>query len=350
MKKTCYLSVLLFTLLAMPLVSYAHCKGKHTGDHEHCTGGEDPPPSPPPNSALTFKGGKSDGIYVMDIDGSNTRKLGGGKQEDTRNVAWFPDGSGVVWTERRFHGNSVEARIKYWDRNTDSVSIVFTPTTLVDPWLGDNDTIETAIDGCGGTDQRLVYFLPNSKTVPDIVSFDVDNSSSLNVVAVDPNLGFGGLAVSKDGLLLATFTISHIDPTAPARLEIRNICAEGAPILWSWTVDELGISSDNWIHMNEMDWSHDFRLAVAQENEDIWLIDPFPLSGTVTAERLTGPGTEFGVGVAQVSPTWSPDNSLIAFGSEGVIYTIDVSSREINQVSDKQVYQVDWRDNWTPNQ
>ncbi len=36
MNKLYYLSALILTLLAMPLVSYAHCAGKHSGNHPHC--------------------------------------------------------------------------------------------------------------------------------------------------------------------------------------------------------------------------------------------------------------------------------------------------------------------------
>jgi len=39
MNKSYYLSALLLILLAVPLVSYAHCDGKHTGNHPHCGGG-----------------------------------------------------------------------------------------------------------------------------------------------------------------------------------------------------------------------------------------------------------------------------------------------------------------------
>ncbi len=42
MNKLCYLSVLLLTLLVMPFASFAHCKGKHTGDHEHCSSSGNP--------------------------------------------------------------------------------------------------------------------------------------------------------------------------------------------------------------------------------------------------------------------------------------------------------------------
>ena len=53
MNKFCYLSVFVLTLLAMPLVSYAHCKGKHTGNHPHCA--SEPPP-PPPESCADAEG------------------------------------------------------------------------------------------------------------------------------------------------------------------------------------------------------------------------------------------------------------------------------------------------------
>ena len=51
MNKSYFLSVLFFTSLAMPFVSYAHCNetGKHSGNHPHCTDEEPPPPPPPAN-------------------------------------------------------------------------------------------------------------------------------------------------------------------------------------------------------------------------------------------------------------------------------------------------------------
>jgi len=43
MNKLFSLSAIFLALLVMPLAGHAHCKGKHTGDHPHCSGGEDPP-------------------------------------------------------------------------------------------------------------------------------------------------------------------------------------------------------------------------------------------------------------------------------------------------------------------
>lgn len=54
MNKSCYLYVLLLTFMAIPLVSYAHCGGKHSGNHPHCPG-EEPPP-PPPESCSDAEG------------------------------------------------------------------------------------------------------------------------------------------------------------------------------------------------------------------------------------------------------------------------------------------------------
>ena len=55
MNRLFYLLALLLTVLAMPLLSYAHCDGKHTGNHPHC-GGEEPPPPPPPESCADAPG------------------------------------------------------------------------------------------------------------------------------------------------------------------------------------------------------------------------------------------------------------------------------------------------------
>ncbi len=51
----------------------AHCAGKHTGNHPHCRGGEDPPPPPDPGGSadpqLVYRDG---GMRLANADGSNS--------------------------------------------------------------------------------------------------------------------------------------------------------------------------------------------------------------------------------------------------------------------------------------
>ena len=41
-------AISLLTMMLMPITANAHCDGKHTGNHPHCSGGGSPPPPPPP--------------------------------------------------------------------------------------------------------------------------------------------------------------------------------------------------------------------------------------------------------------------------------------------------------------
>jgi len=103
MNRLCFISVILLTLLSVPLVSYAHCKGKHTGDHEHCTGGEDPPPaSGAAPVILVHDIGSSESIDVMDANGGNllvaykaSRKNG---LNNWRSIQWSPGGTFIAFS------------------------------------------------------------------------------------------------------------------------------------------------------------------------------------------------------------------------------------------------------------
>lgn len=50
----------------------AHCAGKHTGNHPHCRGGEDPPPPDPGGSADPQIVYRDDGMRLANADGSNS--------------------------------------------------------------------------------------------------------------------------------------------------------------------------------------------------------------------------------------------------------------------------------------
>ena len=46
---------LLITMMLVPIDASAHCKGKHTGDHEHCTGGGGSNDTTPPDPIQDFR-------------------------------------------------------------------------------------------------------------------------------------------------------------------------------------------------------------------------------------------------------------------------------------------------------
>ena len=51
----------LITVILAPINATAHCKGKHTGDHEHCTGGDGD------SGSDEYSG--SDGVQFLELSG-----------------------------------------------------------------------------------------------------------------------------------------------------------------------------------------------------------------------------------------------------------------------------------------
>lgn len=74
-------TVILFSILLAPTAADADCKGNHTGNHPHCTGGEPPPPTGcadkfPSFSYVVEKTKKSPAaIYLSSSNGCRTEKL-----------------------------------------------------------------------------------------------------------------------------------------------------------------------------------------------------------------------------------------------------------------------------------
>jgi hypothetical protein len=313
-----------------------------------------------PNPAIVYSGGTEEGgIYTLDADGNDVMRLVSGGTYDSTSLTWLADGSAVIWTERTWRGRSEKREIKYIDKAGIEVKTLFTANGSIDPWVGESDAVDSSVGGCGVSGTRAYFIGWNLGTdgYKDIFSFDVGNPSAITGVVIDQTHSYIGLAVSKNGALLATY--AYVSGSHPEELtsvlQIRDLCANGAPVLWAWTAQELGLPTDGTSHrwIDAMDWSADFRLAASTSNEDVWLIEPFAAGGVPSVFRLTGPGTGFGEGRIEQSVNWSPAADVIAFvsltnDSDAAVYTINVASGVVRPLGGNSPRRIDWRDNWTP--
>ena len=313
-----------------------------------------------PNPAIVYSGGSEQvGISTLDADGNDLMRLVSGGNSDPVSLTWLADGSGVIWSQRTWRGRSERREIKHVDKHGVEVKTLFAANGSIDPWVGESDAVDSTVGGCGVSGTQVYFIGWNLETdgYKDVFSFDVGSPLSINGVVVDRTHSYSGLAVSKDGSLLATY--AYISGSHPEELtsvlQIRDLCANGAPVLWAWTAQDLGLPTDGATHrwIDTLDWSTDFRLAATTSNEDVWLIDPFTVEGPPQVLRLTGPGTGFGEGRIEQSVNWSPEGDVIAFVSltsysDAAVYTVNVSSGAVRLLGGNSPLRIDWRDNWTP--
>jgi hypothetical protein len=312
-----------------------------------------------PNPAIVYSVGSGQGgIHTLDADGNDLMRLVSAGSSDPVSLTWLADGSGVIWSQRTWRGRSEKREIKHVDTDGAEVRTLFTANGTIDPWVGELDTVDSSVGGCGVSGTTVYFIGRNLETdgYKDIFAFDIESPSSINGVVVDHSHSYIGLAVSKDGSLLATY--AYVSGSHPAELttvlQIRDLCAIGAPVLWAWTAQELGLPTDGANHrwIDTLDWSADFRLAASTSNEDVWLIEPFAAEGAPTITRLTGSGTGFGEDRIEQSVNWSPEGDVIAFVSltsysDAAVYTINVNNRVVRLLGGKSPRVIDWRDNWT---
>lgn len=351
MKPLKLVPILFVAILTMPLTSFAHCKGKHSDYQPHC-GGEDPPDESA-NPAFVVSGyGNSDDLVIIDINGNNVNKLV--RRAGARPVTWLSDDSGILWVDGSNHS------IRFVSADGNQVSTLFAATNDVDPYTSEWDSLATSTR-CDSSSE-FAYFIGRdlaNDNEPDLYAINLDGSSQVVNLLDDSSLGHSGIAISSDGHLLATYTFPNAEDDGGllnGRLELRDLCDPNLGVLFSWTKTDLGIN--RWI--DTIDWSGDGQLAYSTVNEDVWVMDPFPLVGSAadTVKRLTGPGSpsKFGVDEIEQSVSWSPDGTQVAFVSSGSrrgvrqVYTVNVDTGVVTQVGGKWVYAnaVDWRNSWEP--
>jgi len=316
-----------------------------------------PPPDPvvEPNHALAINGyGKRLDIYAVDVDGSNPVRIVRPKSGFTWHTVWSPDGTRIVWSDT-YYRNLQMVNVDGSNRqeilaSTDEMipGIVLAPSGF---YCKGEDEDE-------GKPANLLYFLGMIKNVPlnwtygesheDFYVLDLDNLSTPIRLTNNELERHSTLEVSPDGQFIATWTYdapegNWDDPDA--RLEIRDACQYGLPVISSWAAEDLELPNGN-LFFERIDWSSKNILAVSgfsdgpdsgDITEDIYLIDlGYPvidLDAPVKVEKLIGAGEDFGDGVKNRRATWSPDGTQLAFTSDHDVYILDTESGVFTQIA-----------------
>jgi WD40 repeat protein len=326
-----------------------------------------PPPDPivEPNHALAINGyGKGLDIYAVDVDGSNPVRIVRPKSGFTWATVWSPDGTRIVWSDT-YYKNLQMVNVDGSNRqeilaSTDEMTLGIVPTPSGFDCSVNDDGVSQPQPA------NLLYFLGMIWTYgerhEDFYVLDLDNLSTPIRLTNKPLERHSTLEVSPDGQFIATWTYdapegNWDDPDA--RLEIRDACGSGLPVIKSWAAEDLELPNGN-LYFERIDWSSKNILAVSgfsdgpdsgDITEDIYLIDlGYPvihLDAPVKVEKLIGAGEDFGDGVNNRRATWSPDGTLLAFTSDHDVYILDTESGAFTQIASfKMNRDIDWRPTW----
>ena len=296
----------------------AHCKGKHTGSHPHCVGGDPGGEDPTADPALAFTTFSDDGIKLIDVDGSNVNQIFSKKVERGQwvwSLHWSPDGSQLAFLERtdqdgtftivnpdgsnpvfnqpNFEGDDLLPQRLFEWRNVDTaVNGSTTRFFFLAAPIGNNSghsaywDIYTMQSGSGpvqnahrltasGTGARItnIAVSPNGKQIAAVYHFDYGNA--------DPALLLYQLGVGSDGELMIIGT-SPITPSTTPSGTFRPY-----NMRWANTSDTI---------------------LYTQEN-DMFALD---IVNGSHITQLEGGAIDLDIGCIR-SPVWSPDDSKVAF-------------------------------------
>jgi Tol biopolymer transport system component len=316
-----------------------------------------PPPDPvaEPNHALAINGyGKGSDIYAVDVDGSNPVRIVRRASPFGAVMVWSPDGTRIVWSSHYFWN------LQMVNVDGSNRQEILAPTEEMMPWILGMRNLAPSGFYCKGEGEdegkpaNLLYFLGLTKdegidVYEEFYVLDLDNLSTPTRLTNDFER-HTTLDVSPNGQFIATWTYDAPDGNwddPDARLEIRDACQDGLPVISSWTAYDLG-QVPGYQFFSRIDWSSTNFLAVSGWNRDvddeIYLID---LDGPVIATKLIGADTPFGAGVNNRRATWSPDGTQLAFTSDHDVYVYDFISEVFTNVAwFKTNKDIDWRPTW----
>lgn len=300
-------------LMSFPLISAAapdkcepwpECKGG---------GGEDPPADP----AITYirNGNPTDYLMVMDADGSNKYSVYRGKY--LASPSWSPDGGQIAFYQE--DENYVHA---LWRIDIDIVDGKPEGSNPVELW--------TDCEGCPlawSPAGDVIAVVTGSYYFPPCELWTIPATGGSPTQLRSVPHGLGSPAWSPDGSEIAFVERwpPYGTPNPPPTVYSIKILT-----IASGEVRTVLETTDFSIVHRGLDWSRDGgKIAFVKGAPAIYTLD------LVTGEQVFVTGGMY--------PTWSPDDSHLAYIYNTYVYSIDLGSGESDKLSRKSTWTPDWK-------
>lgn len=364
-------SLILILFCSIPFSVSAHCGGKHTGDHPHCSGGGGGGGEPAGNPSFVYSTAQSNQFMrVMDADGSNDRvlskTLGAGGGVFGPQPSWAPTRDEVAWVDKKFRKPSGIVVFPL-DGNAyapedacagETLCLLFENTSTFEAGGGGGDTLDWGNAACpiaNGLSGRYIAFIGlGDFHVNDDDDFDTDlflinrdDPATLTApinVTNQANEDLRGVAWSSDGQRIAVYAhASGVNGSPNGNIAIIDVCD-------GFARQEVQLPVNDPIQsLYVVDWAQDGsdRLAVSS-SQGVWIVD---FTNSLTAPTITA--VEGISGPLQLNETlnatWSPNGNELAIsfvGSDDIraVAIIDVSTTSITStLSGTSPGRIDWR-------
>jgi len=275
----------------------------------------DPEPEPPYNPAITYvMGGGS--IWVMNADGSNntlvTEDAGSGHGERPR---WSADGLKIA-----FNGYLPDS----WDWGIYTINLDGSDRLLL-PVPARSGFREWSPGDVLNKGEKIVFSAPHDDADPlggprDLFLISPDGTGGLVNLTDTPDIREGAYASwSPDAKSIAA--ICHNEGSyRPQWLSVYELGLDGDGKIYVANVRNIndeaaGYDREYPTEFGSFEWANKQDKFVMRAWGDLWIFD---LEPEYEMRRITGEGREANfVGAFATNPTWSPDDSRIAFHVQG---------------------------------
>jgi hypothetical protein len=313
-------------VLVLPLQANAHCAGKHTGNHAHCTGGEDPPPSDANPVLVARDIGFEERIVAMDSDGGNLTEIA--RDDIKSNSQWSPGGTFVTWRSGQYcAGDKYGWRMAPFDRVSGDWG-THTQLACLDAVRWDNTALHFQVI-------PTLYPDPDENTVQILL---ISAFCHPEVCTKDRGLSADPFSLDSAGIhITAAFTPSSPTVATVATLQLvpttrnewgQNIGLHGLALSRnaSWLVYSPGDPNDD--PDDTLPGDSLFSFAIRPFNTsaitaDVTGIDPGSVTGDIAVEVFS---TDIGIAGAMEENDFAEHaEETFVFSADGQVYCVDFS-------------------------
>lgn len=311
------------------------------------------PPETPPNPAIVYRD-VSD-IWVMDADGSNkTVVLRYAGSRASLSPSWSPDGTQIA-----FNGRYAPSPKDIWPKGIYTVDLDGSNVTFlaaVENWADNTGAVWSPVPTPDEQEKLLFVSRPvvdaDGRGFTELFLMNTDGTGLVNLTNT-PDRSETGPTWGPDGCRFAAEAYHVYGDSSLIICELGLDEWGNVVIVGETNISDLAAAAGKTLpsDFRSLAWANTqdkiaMTVSSPDSGPDIWILD----LETYDMVQLTG--IDFGADLSEKHPTWSPDDSQIAFcifGPRGKdnagIFAIDVETGVVTKLN-RRGLNPDWWRNW----